>query len=326
MRRDSAAGDLPTPKDQTFRSKLLEELTFIIGQIYDASIDPALWDAALAKIALSLGTFKSALTMEHPAVEAPGICASCGSDASSQPVDDDAQDRLTLIKPHVARAAAIGRMLERARLEARISAEILDHVQSAILLLDNGGRVVQANLSARRYLASGAILRTAQGVLRMHDPKATAVLDRAIASARDRAIAPGTAPVTMALQSAAGERYFASVLPLTSGMRPEIGDHRGMRPEIGDHRHAVAALFIRRIGLDLPIDPTPLGRSYELTPRELTVMIAVVESGGVPEAATILALSENTVRTHLQSINRKTGARNQSELARLAASAGAGWH
>jgi DNA-binding CsgD family transcriptional regulator len=295
---------------------MLEEFTFIIGQIYDASIDPTHWEAMLAKVALSLGVFKPALTVEDPAHKTPAIVAPCGSATSPQPADDGPQDRLALITPHVARAAAIGRALERARLEARISAEILDHMQSAILLLDGEGRVVQANLSARQHLASGAILRIAQGILRMHDPKATAVLDRALASARDRAIDPGAAPAAIALQSGAGERYFASVLALTSGMRPEIGDHR----------HAVAALLIQRIGLDLPIDPTPLGRSYELTPRELTVTIAVVESGEVPEAAAILGLSENTIRTHLQSIYRKTGVRNQSELARLAASAGAGWH
>jgi DNA-binding CsgD family transcriptional regulator len=111
-----------------------------------------------------------------------------------------------------------------------------------------------------------------------------------------------------------GDRYLASILPLTSGAGSEIGSRR----------RAVAAVFVRRIGLDLRLDPVPVARSYDLTPRELTVMTTVVESSGVPEAAAILGLSQNTVRSHLQSIYRKTGAKNQSELSRLVASAGTG--
>jgi DNA-binding CsgD family transcriptional regulator len=210
----------------------------------------------------------------------------------------------------------IGRALERTRIEAQTFAEVLDNVASAVLLVNGSGRIVQANQSARDHLATGAVLRSAQGVLRMHDARATAALDQAIASARDRAASASTEVVTIPLQSCSGDRYFAKVLPLTSGAYPQTADSC----------HAVAAVFVRKIGIDLPIDPLPLARSYDLTSRELTVMITVVESAGVPEAAAILGLSENTVRTHLRSVYRKTGARSQSEMARLVASAGTGSH
>jgi DNA-binding CsgD family transcriptional regulator len=297
-------------------SNLLEELAFIIGRIYDASIDPALWEAALAKVALSLGAFKSTLIIDNPAVKEPTVFASYESATSLRPADESAHERLALITPHMARAVAIGRALERAKLESQAFAEVLDCIQSAVLLVDEEGRIVHANRNARQYLCAGTVLRTAQGVLRMHNAQATAALDRAIASARDRTNSAGTAPVAIPLQSSEGERYFASVLPLTNGVHSRISGYS----------HAVVAVFIRRIGLDLPIDPVPLASAYGLTSRELTVMITVVESAGVPEAATVIGLSENTVRTHLQSIYRKTGARNQSELARLVASAGTGLH
>jgi DNA-binding CsgD family transcriptional regulator len=145
----------------------------------------------------------------------------------------------------------------------------------------------------------------------MHDPHATAALDQAISLAKE---ASGKQVITIPLRSSAGDRYLACILRLTSGAGSEIGSR---------HR-AVAAVFVRRIGLDLRLDPVPVARSYDLTPRELTVMITVVESGGVPEAASILGLSQNTVRSHLQSIYRKTGAKNQSELSRLVASAETG--
>jgi DNA-binding CsgD family transcriptional regulator len=362
---------------------MLEDLSLVIGQIYDAAVDPALWKAALAQIALFVGANRVTIAIEDaqgkklPPIftldDDPAWLPSCFGAISLNPIrikiaaygkagdivlvtdlltqqgyektlyhkdllDDTVaiidrtpgeftllaahhkselgpanqtvRARLALVTPHMARAVAIRRALERTKLEVFAFAEVLDRLAVAILLVDQSGRVVQANRSAREYLQTSAVLRTAQGILRMHDAKATAALDEAIASATDRA-APG-AEVTIPLLSSSGERYFANVLPLNSGARSEIGDHF----------HAVAAIFVRRVGLDLPLDPMPVARSYGLTPRELTVMITVVESGRVPETAAVLGLSENTVRTHLQSIYRKTGARNQAELSRLVASAG----
>ena len=231
------------------------------------------------------------------------------------PADEGVRSRLALIVPHVRRAVAIGRALERTKLESLTFLEVLDGLSSAILLVDAAGLVVQANRNAREHLATGAVLRTAQGVLRMHDPQATAEFDEAILLAKDAASA-GKQIITIPLRSSSGDRYLASVLPLTSGARSEIGNHY----------RAVAAVFIRPIGPEVPLDPMPLARAYQLTPRELTVMITVVESGGVPETAAILGLSENTVRTHLQSIYRKTGIKSQSEMAKLVASAGVGPH
>ncbi len=373
---------------------MLEDLSSLIEQIYDAAIDPSLWKSTLANIAVFLGCARGALMIEdaearhipsifmsfedpawvqtylekyiplNPTRIATGAFAKAGDiilttdfmtqeeyertryykewlqqrdfvdnplaivDRTSShftvlafhrsreqgPADETLRQRLALITPHVMRAVAIGRALERTKLQALIFAEVLDQLASAIILLDETGRIVQANRSARDQLATGAILRTAQGTLRMHDPRATAALDAAIAAARERTVSSGVDVVTVPLLSSEGERYIASILPLTSGARLEIGDHY----------HAIAAIFVRRIGLDLPIDPMPLARSYDLTPRELTVTVTVVESGGVPEAAAILGLSENTVRSHLQSIYRKTGARNQAELSKLVASAGTG--
>ena len=372
---------------------MLEDLSLVISQIYDAAVDPALWTIALEKIALFVGATRATIAIEDAeAGNLPAIFTSYDDPAWIQsyfsvislnptriavvayakagdiilvtdlmtqqeyektryykewlqqrdlvdntvaiidrtptdftvlalhrsselgPANEAVRERLALVTPHVVRAIAIGRALEGAKFESLTFGEVLDRVASAILLVDDSGRVVQANKSAREHLKSGAVLRTAQGILRLHDPRATAELDKAIASAKT-ITSTWAAAVTIALRSSADERYIASFLPLTSSARSEMGNHR----------HAVAALFIRRIGLDLPLDPLPLARSYELTPRELTVMITVVESGGVPETSAILGLSENTVRTHLQSIYRKTGVRNQAELSKLVASAGAGW-
>ena len=45
----------------------------------------------------------------------------------------------------------------------------------------------------------------------------------------------------------------------------------------------------------------------------------IVNVGGVPEVAPVLGVSETTVKTHLQHIFDKTGARRQADLVKLVA-------
>jgi DNA-binding NarL/FixJ family response regulator len=52
---------------------------------------------------------------------------------------------------------------------------------------------------------------------------------------------------------------------------------------------------------------------------EVSVLFAIVEAGGVPEAAGELGIARSTVRTHLLHIFAKTGARRQAELVKLVA-------
>jgi DNA-binding CsgD family transcriptional regulator len=49
------------------------------------------------------------------------------------------------------------------------------------------------------------------------------------------------------------------------------------------------------------------------------VLLAIVEVGGVPEAAAALGIGQGTVRTHLLRLYAKTGTRRQAELVKLVA-------
>ena len=82
--------------------------------------------------------------------------------------------------------------------------------------------------------------------------------------------------------------------------------------------NAVAALFVRKVALDSPVDEV-LVRTFKLTPRELRVLAAVSEVGGVPAVASALGISEATVKTHLQHLFAKTGTNRQTDLVRLVA-------
>lgn len=85
---------------------------------------------------------------------------------------------------------------------------------------------------------------------------------------------------------------------------------------------------VRRVAQGLRVvDPTLAAESLAsgtspLTPRETEVLSVAGRGGSVTDIARELHLSEGTVRNHLSSAIGKTGARNRSEAATIAASQG----
>ena len=59
---------------------------------------------------------------------------------------------------------------------------------------------------------------------------------------------------------------------------------------------------------------------YKLTPSELRVLRAVLETGGVRAIADALGISQATVKTHLHHLFQKTGTKGQMDLVKLVAS------
>jgi DNA-binding CsgD family transcriptional regulator len=106
-----------------------------------------------------------------------------------------------------------------------------------------------------------------------------------------------------------GQRYVAHLLPLTSGARRKAGVAYS----------AVAALFLRKATLDRPHPVKALAGAYHLTPAKMRIPMMIVEIGGVLEVAPVLGISETTVKTHLQRIYDKTGAKRQADLVKLVA-------
>ncbi|WP_082488182.1 MULTISPECIES: helix-turn-helix transcriptional regulator [Microbacterium] len=73
-----------------------------------------------------------------------------------------------------------------------------------------------------------------------------------------------------------------------------------------------------RLPLDPPAAPEPLGDVSELSAREREVLRLVVGGSRNREIATMLGISDNTVKFHVSNLLRKTGCRTRGELASLA--------
>ncbi len=228
--------------------------------------------------------------------------------AGKRMVDDDMRQRVAMIVPHAHRALMINRAIAARQSEAMAFADILNGLSAGIFLVDASCRIVHANTAAEAMLGADDFLRAIGGQLIARDAKANQALREAFAGGGDHWSAAGS--IALPLTAHDGARYVAHILPLKALARG--GNGRAFK--------AVAALFVRRVELDSGCYGDLIARSFELTPAELRVLVAIVEIGGVPETAENLGIAETTVKTHLHRVFAKTGASRQADLVKIAAS------
>ncbi|MBV9701877.1 MAG: LuxR family transcriptional regulator [Methylobacteriaceae bacterium] len=225
-------------------------------------------------------------------------------------VDDEMRRRFELVTPHIRRSMLIGKVIDLHRVEAAALADSLDELASAMFIVDSTGRIVHANASAHRLIGEAKVLRATNGRLAAFDPQENRVLLDVFTAAQGGDGAVGKRGIAIPLKARTGERYVAHVLPLTSGARRKAGVSYS----------AAAAMFVRKAMLDLPSPPEAIARQFKLTPAEIRVLFAIVEIGGAPEVASVLGISEQTVKTHLHRTFEKTATRRQADLVKLVAS------
>ena len=142
--------------------------------------------------------------------------------------------------------------------------------------------------------------------------RATGEASQAIETALLAAVADNPASPrrghSVALATEDGEQFVAHVLPLAGESRPRVGAAR-----------ATAAVFVHKAGLRSPSAPELIARTFGLTPTELRALLAIVEVGGVREAAESLGVAETTAKTHLGNVFAKTGTARQADLVKLVA-------
>jgi DNA-binding CsgD family transcriptional regulator len=121
----------------------------------------------------------------------------------------------------------------------------------------------------------------------MIDSAATAELRSALTRADAR-------PALFTIKAADGTIYIAALLPV-----------RATGP---------FALVINQQPPDNPAIGNALMQAFALTPRELTVLLALLKSPSIESAAAELGIEIPTARSHLHRIFAKTGTGRQAEL------------
>ena len=221
------------------------------------------------------------------------------------PVDDEMRERMSLIVPHVRRAVLMGRAVDLQQVKTSALANVLDGLRAGLFLISGDGRLMHANSAGHALLVAEDCLRLMGGRLAICDREINSVLQDALAAAAQAGV--GIKNVALPVIAPNGDRYLVHLLPLSSGMR-----------DAGGAPASAAAVFVRRAVLDDLVSEV-IARAFDLTPAELRVLLAVVEVGGIPQAASALGVADSTVKTHIGRLFEKTGTCRQADLVKLAA-------
>ena len=180
---------------------------------------------------------------------------------------------------------------------------ILDCLDRGVVLLDAGGRIVDANSHALQVIRSCNGIRLRAGRLAFTDPELEEQMQRAIAG-YGSGVRGGRAVLASRVRCKGSDPYRIVVRPVP--------------PDLDERNVAFYALLYapnRLRGISLEV----LRQVYGLTPAQSAVARSLFAGRSVEETANELDLSLNTVRTHLKQIFTKCEVNSQAELLHLLA-------
>jgi len=244
----------------------------------------------------------------------PGVC-SFFRGSHHPDFDEEDRARMRLVLPHLSRSLGVMQRLQSAELTVASSLAALDRLPSGVLLLDASGTVAFANRSAQQMLEEGDGLR-----LRKLS-HAAGLGDLVAESASDSGAIRDAISTTLSRDPYDTGHFSQSVtVPRASGLASytlqfsALGEHN----EFAGSNSAFAAIIFIADGLKkIDIDPAVLQRTYELTPAEAKVAVALLEFASAKEVASVLDLSPHTVRTQIRNIYAKLGVDTRTRFVKL---------
>lgn len=176
---------------------------------------------------------------------------------------------------------------------------LLNALNVALMLFDAQAHCIFLNAEAGRALSGGLPLQVRRGRISGKNPDTVAAVTNAIR--RCAAGEPQKRSFRLRLPTPAGR---GAVLSLTQVQIPR---------DDGGNASAVLAILHHARARE-PLDPFELEASYGLTPAEARVAAAIAE-GKIPKVIAMeFGVTLHTVRSQLQAIYSKVGARNSNEL------------
>lgn len=226
---------------------------------------------------------------------------------NQRPFDARDLEAIGALAPHFNRALRVMLQLKEMEARAEALAETNDRALTAILIINAFGRVAEANKLARVILeeADGLVIR--DGALRAARSDDNARLVRLILEA-----AGGIDGKLFIRKSGAMEiarpscrRPLALVVAPTRGGASSFGLSHAVTVAFADPERAPEA------------EADLIARLYGLTAREAAVAALLIRGRSPSEAADELAMTENTIRTHIRHIFDKTGVERLADLLRV---------
>lgn len=216
-----------------------------------------------------------------------------------------ATSTMRLLLPHLRNALNVQSCLTDARNEYGLAIAVLDAHRNGLVIVSSCGAVSYANPAALSILeARDGLGIGRRGHLESSDSR-TAVGMRAMIDSAVRKYGPYVGGRTLIPRDSGRSSYALLVLPLD--------------PKIGCPEEYTSAALVVIVDPDheIPGGPKALRQLYGLTAAEARVAAAALRGEGLRSIAEELAVSANTVRTHLQRVFEKTGTHRQAELVRV---------
>jgi DNA-binding CsgD family transcriptional regulator len=184
----------------------------------------------------------------------------------------------------------------------------LDQLTAGFVACRADGRILHANHAAQEMMERGWPIQSQNGYVRAADRKRSDFLLECMQQAAEAAAARGRfaicVHVSLATMQNDGGAAIATVKPLVARKTPSGGE-------------SVLGLFVTRLGSGDSRALAGIAQCFALTPAEQRTLEQFAQGSSVAETASALALSQNTVKTHLQNIFAKTGSSRQPQLLRL---------
>ncbi len=210
---------------------------------------------------------------------------------------------LRRLAPHLNRALRVSLLLRELEARADACTEMGDRAVVGLVLTDPAGRVAETNSVAREILAKGDGLVIRDGMLRAARGAESAELARLIREAAGSRVMPLSGVMRVSRPSL--RRPLPLVVSPTRNAISPFGRSHAVCVSFADPERAPEA------------DAEMLARLYGLTRREASVAALLVEGRSPAETAAELAMTENTVRTHIRHAFEKLGAERLSDLVRV---------
>ena len=190
------------------------------------------------------------------------------------------------------------------RMQAIIAA--LAPVDFGVIVLDRDARIVFENPAAASILDEGSALYRCRGSVCARDTAASVrlrvAIDEALSPRNGLAAAEGASPLVFMKRLRQSTPLVAAVAAVE---QPNVGEYDPA---------AVIHLFQPPTALDQTI--APACEWYNLSPMETRLVMMLVAGGSVVEMAAKENIKQDTVRTYLKNVFRKTNTKSQADLVR----------
>lgn len=215
------------------------------------------------------------------------------------------------LSPHLSRALQMRRQFATLSGQGIVTHAALDRLSNAVIVLDAQARTIYMNRSAQRIVERGDALEiAADGSLTPLEPDAARWLSRRLAALNGKPTARAASGGMIWLRRKDGQQAYTMLLA------PIAGD-AGRASLIETGRQPRAILFIKDPAREARTIEARLATGFRLTASEGALANEIIAGKRLSDYADEPGLSINTVRFHLRSIFRKTGASSQSELVAL---------